>query len=274
MGGFAAKTSASGVTIARMATTYVDLETAKSTSGVRIATVGGVPSPWSESAKALFQLHGIPFVAVRMMPGDKTVKEWTRTRNAPAVMYENEPARAGWAEILELAERLAPPSSKSLVPTNPIDRVTMFGLAHETLGEGGILWSSRLATIDASLETNGERGFPSMVAGYLSKKYGYAKERMPLALRRVQEGWQVLAETLGTREYFFFDDRPSALDVYVATAVNLFDFPTEEQCPGIFPPMRAGFESMRGSSVAPPPSSLVALRDRMYARHLGFPIEV
>lgn len=256
------------------ASRYVDLDTAKSATGVRIATVGGVPSPWSESAKALFALHDIPFVAVRMMPGDKSVKEWTRTRNAPAVMYENEPARAGWAEILELAERLAPPSSRSLVPSDPSSRVRMFGLAHETLGEGGILWSSRLAMIDASLETNGARGFPSMVAGYLSKKYGYAKERVPSALRRVEEGWQLLADALEDREYFFFDDRPSALDVYVATTVNLFEVPTEEQCPGIFPPMRAGFESMRGSAVAAPPPSLVALRDRMYSRHLGLPIEV
>jgi glutathione S-transferase len=265
MGAFREMTSAS---------TYVDLETAKSASGVRIATVGGVPSPWSESAKALFRLHGVPFVAVRMMPGDKTVKEWTRTRNAPAVMYENEPARAGWAEILELAERLAPPSAKSLVPTEPNDRVRMFGLAHEVLGEGGLLWSGRLATIDASFETNGARGFPSMVAGYLSKKYGYAKERMPAALRRVEEVWSLLTDTLGSREYFFFDDRPSALDVYVATALNLFDVPTEEQCPGLFPPMRVGFESMRGSAVTPPPASLLALRERMYTRHLGYPIEV
>jgi glutathione S-transferase len=252
---------------------YVDLEIAKSASGVRIATVGGVPSPWSESAKAIFRLHGIPFVAVRLMPGDKTVKEWTRTRNAPAVMYDAEPARSGWGEILELAERIAPASSKSLVPATPADRVRMFGLAHETVGDGGLLWSSRLAGIDASFASDGARGFPSMVASYLSKKYGYVKERVPAAVRRVEESWSLLAEALGSREYFFFDDRPSALDIYVATSVNLFEVPTEEQCPEFFPPMRAGFESMKGSIAGPPPS-LVALRDRMYSRHLPPTIDV
>lgn len=252
--------------------TYVDLDTAKSTSGVRLVTVAGIPSPWSESAKGLLRLAGVPFVAVRLMPGDKEVREWTRARNAPVVMLDGEPPRTGWAEILELVERIAPKTARSLVPSVPADRVRMFGLAHELMAEGGLLWSGRLVTVHAGLESEGVRGFDTMVATYLAKRYGYDRARVEPAKARVAEGWSLLADALGGREYFFFDDRPSALDVYAASAVNIFVPPPEERC-AMWPPIRAAFESMRGVLADPPPA-LVALRDRMYERHLPAQIEV
>jgi glutathione S-transferase len=111
-----------------------------------------------------------------------------------------------------------------------------------------------------------------MIATYLGKKYGYAKDRVEPAKTRITEGWAQLAEALGDREYFFFDDRPSALDVYLACAMNLFLVPPEERC-AMWPPIRQCFESMRGT-VPDPPASLVALCERMYERHLPSNIEV
>ena len=254
------------------ASEYVDLETAKTSSGVRLVTVGGIPSPWSESVKGLLRLSNVPFVAVRLMPGDKEVREWTRQRNAPVVMLEGEPPRTGWAEILELVERIAPPDAKPLVPSSVKERVRFFGLAHAVMAEGGLLWSARLLAVHAGLESDGARGFPTMIATYLSKKYGYAKDRVEPAKRRIEETWALLAETLGDRDYFFFGDRPGALDVYVACALNLFVVPPEDRC-AMWPPIRAAFESMRGTA-SDPPASLVALRDRMYERHLPKTIEV
>lgn len=254
------------------ASEYVDLETAKSASGARLVTVGGIPSPWSESVKGLLRLSNVPFVAVRLMPGDKDVRAWTRARNAPVLMVDDEPARTGWAEILELVERIAPANAKALVPSSADDRVRFYGLAHELMGEGGLLWSARLLAIHAGLESDGTRGFPTMIATYLGKKYGYAKERVEPAKKRIDEGWALLSGALGDREYFYFDDRPSALDVYVACALNIFLVPPEDRC-AMWPPIRAAFESMRGT-VADPPPSIVALRDRMYERHLPKTIEV
>jgi glutathione S-transferase len=254
------------------ASEYVDLETAKTTSGVRLVTIAGVPSPWSEAVKGLLRLSKVPFVAVRLMPTDKEVRAWTRSRNAPVVMIEGEPPRTGWAEILELVERIAAPDAKSLLPSAANDRVRFYGLAHEVLGEGGLLWSARLLAIHAGIESDGARGFPTMIATYLAKKYGYTKERVEPAKTRIAEGWALLTEALGDREYFFFDDRPSALDVYVACALNLFLVPSEDRC-AMWPPVRATFESMRGTVPDPPPT-IVTLRDRMYERHLPLPIEV
>jgi len=226
----------------------------------------GVPSPWSEAAKGLFRVKQVPFVAVRLNAFDKEVKQWTRARNAPAAMYDDEPARTGWADILELAERLAP--EPSLVPESAADRVRMFGLAHEIMGEGGLLWSGRLLTIAEGLASEGERGFPPMVGQYLGARYGFTPDRLPLARARVSQGLTLLADALAGRPYFF-GDRLTALDIYSAAAMNIFDPLPEEQCP-IMPPIRKAFESMKIELAVP--RALIEHRARMYERHLELPI--
>lgn len=249
-----------------MPITFVDLDTARAARGLRLVVASGIPSPWSEAAKGIFHVKGVPFVAVRLGAFDREVKQWTRARNAPAAMLDDEPARTGWADILELAERLAP--EPSLVPTAPADRVRMFGLAHELMGEGGVLWSGRLLTIAEGLATEGARGFPPMVGQYLGPKYGFTPELLPQARVRVREGLDLLAEALGGQT-FYFGDRLTALDVYSAAAVNILDPLPEAQC-SILPPIRHAFESMRGELAVPP--ALLAHRDRMFATHLELPI--
>ncbi|MEJ7730705.1 MAG: hypothetical protein WKG00_15990 [Polyangiaceae bacterium] len=248
-------------------TTFVDLETARATRGVRLVVASGIPSPWSEAAKGIFRVKGAPFVCLRMAPRDREVLGWTRARNVPAAMFDDEPARTGWAEILELAERVAP--SPSLLPAAAEDRARMFGLAHEVMGEGGLLWSGRLITVHLGLETDGARGFPPMIAGYLAKRYGYVRERIDVARRRVAEGWALLADALGGREHYF-GKQLTALDIYSATAVNIFELMPESDCP-MLPLVRAAFASTR-DEMAEVPRALVAHRDRMYGRYLELPM--
>lgn len=250
-------------------TTFVDLETARAARGVRLALAADLPSPWSEAAKGIFRVKGAPFVCVRVGAVDKEVRAWTRARNAPAAMFDDEPARTGWADILELAERVAP--APSLVPASPDDRVRMFGLAHELMGEGGLLWSSRLLTIHVGLETEGARGFPPMVATYLGKRYGYVKDRIEQARVRVDQGWAQLEAALADRDYYF-GEQPTALDIYSAAAVNTFEVPSETDCP-MLPLIRHAFVSMRGEA-REVPRTIVAHRDRMYARHLELPMRL
>lgn len=247
-------------------TTFVDLDTARAARGLRLVVASGIPSPWSEAAKGLFRIEGVPFVAVRLGPFDKEVRQWTRARNAPVAMFDDEPPRTGWADILELAERLAP--APSLIPAAPADRVRMFGLSHELMGEGGVLWCGRLLTIAEGVATEGARGFPPMVGQYLAPRYGFAPHRLPAARARVREGLDLLAEAIGSRTYFF-GDRVTALDVHSAAAMNILDPLPEAQC-AILPPIRHAFESMRSELVVPP--ALLAHRDRMMERHLERPI--
>jgi glutathione S-transferase len=232
---------------------------------MRLVTVGGVPSPWSEAAKAIFHVKKIPFVGVRSMPGDKSVKEWTRHRNAPVAIFDDEPARTGWADILELAERIAP--EPSLVPD--AHRVELFGLAHEILGENGLLWSARIFTLDTSFATDGAKGFPLPVAQYLAPRYGYAKDaRVGKARLRAESLLAMLGDRLGGREYFL-GDALTALDLYAATSLSLFDPLDDARCPMI-DMIRQTFDTMKGELVVPP--ALVAHRDRIYERHLELPV--
>ena len=39
---------------------------------------------------------------------NEALRAWTGRDNAPIAVYEDEPGRDGWAEILDLAERLDP----------------------------------------------------------------------------------------------------------------------------------------------------------------------
>ncbi len=251
----------------RRTTTFVDLETAKQASGMRLVVLANVPSPWSEAAKGILRVKGVPFAAVRLEPGNKAIKEWTRARNAPVAIYDDEPPRTGWAEILELAERVAP--EPSLVPTDPADRVRMFGLAHEVMGEGGLVWSGRLLTVHSGLTSDGVSGFPVPIASYLGKRYGYHAECAARARERVGQAFALLRETLGDREYYF-GSAITALDIYSAAAMNLLVPLPDDKCP-IFPALREAFESTRKEFGAPP-EELVSHRDRLYERHLELPI--
>ncbi|MFO0616752.1 MAG: glutathione S-transferase C-terminal domain-containing protein [Polyangiaceae bacterium] len=246
---------------------FVDLETARATRGLRLVLAGGIPSPWSEAAKGIFAVKDVPFVAVRLLPTDKEVRSWARTRNAPVALYDDEPGRTGWADILELAERIGP--APSLVPKKPRERVRMFGLAHEVVGEGDLAWNARLVTIADGIETDGARGFPPFVGKYLGARYGFEAARVALARERVVEVLALLAEELGAGP-FFFGEELTALDVYSAAVVNVLDPLPDDVCP-ILPPIRHAFESMRAVLGALPPA-LVAHRERMYAQHLEWPI--
>src|SRR6185369_11307434 len=85
---------------------FVTLEEARAARGLRLVVTAGVPSPWSETAKGCFDAKGIDYLGVRLTPRDADVRAWTARHNAPVAMYDDEPPRSGWAEIVALAERL------------------------------------------------------------------------------------------------------------------------------------------------------------------------
>src|SRR5215468_4520385 len=162
---------------------FVSVEEARRRPGLRVVTVGMVPSPWGEAAKGILHQKKIPYVATRLTAEGPAVKEWTGHDSAPIAVYGNEAPRTGWAEILLLAERLAP--NPPLIPANPQDRALLFGLSHEICGEEGLGWSRRLSGVHSSL-TGGD-GFPKPVAQYLGAKYGYRGDNGEAAARRVVE---------------------------------------------------------------------------------------
>jgi glutathione S-transferase len=223
---------------------YVTVDEAIARSGLRMVVVGGVPSPWGEAAKGILHIKRIEWTAVRLSYDSEPLKQWSGQRSGPVAIYHDERPRSGWAEILLLAERLAP--EPALLPADAAERALMFGLAHEICGEGGLGWSRRLQMVHAGLQNQG--GFAPRVAPYLAKKYGYSPEAGAAASQRVAQLLRMLATRLQAQRAsgsgYYIGERVSALDVYSAT------FMTDAALDPV----------------------LLAHRDRMYAEHLELPL--
>jgi glutathione S-transferase len=253
---------------------YVSVEDAIVRGGLRMVTVGEVPSPWGEAAKGILHVKRIDWVAVRLTHDNEALMRWTRGhRSAPVAIYENEPPRSGWAEILLLADRLAP--TPSLLPADPAERALAFGFAHEICGEAGLAWSRRLQLVHAGLEGSG--GFSAPVARYLAAKYGYGAEAGAVAAARVAELLGMLAARLkaqravGSR--YYIGNSLSAVDLYSATAMALFQPLPTEQCP-MRHSVRAAFETRDPLTDIALDPTLLEHRDWIYAEHLELPLSL
>jgi glutathione S-transferase len=252
---------------------YVSVEDAMKRGGLRMVVVGDVPSPWGEAAKGILHIKGVEWVAVRLAYDSEALKSWAGERSGPIAIYEQERPRSGWAEILLLAQRLAP--APSLLPSDPAERAQVFGLAHEICGEGGLGWSRRLQLVHAGLQKAG--GFPERVAKYLGKKYGYSPEIGAASGRRMAELLGMLAARLkaqrkaGSR--YYVGDSLSAVDVYSATFTGMFRPLPTEQCK-MEPGTRAAFETRDSLTQAALDPILFEHRDMMYAEYLELPLSL
>jgi glutathione S-transferase len=255
---------------------FVDLETARTARGVRIVASGGIPSPWGEAAKELFHVKEIPVQVVRFRRDDPAVFAWTGARNVPVVLFDDEPPRTGWAEILALAERLG--GARPLVPADPKARVRLHGLAHELAGEGGLGWSSRLLMVHAGLTSDGARGFPLPIARYLAPRYGYAPERAPAARERLLAVAALMTDQLAASRAaghrYLLGDELGALDIYLATFLTPAVAIGEADCPGLRPEVRQAFASLHEEVGALLPPSLVEHRQFVFDQHLRWPIPI
>jgi glutathione S-transferase len=246
-----------------MAFNYVGVEEAITATGLRMMVVGGVPSPWGEAAKGILHLKKIPWTAVRLDYESEALRQWAGQRSAPVAVYEKEKPRSGWAEILLLAERLAP--EPALIPGDPSQRALMFGLAHEMLGEEGLAWTRRLQLIHAGL--TGAGGFPAPVAKYLAKKYGYTPAAGERAGARTSSLLAMLDGALKGKR-FLVGDALTAADLYAATCMAMFRPLPEPQCQ-MDTTTRKAFETPHDV-----PPALLEHRDRIYRDCLDLPLSL
>jgi glutathione S-transferase len=254
-----------------MAFEFVSVDEAIGLKGLRMVVVGGIPSPWGEAAKGLFHIKGIDWAAVRLDYESEALKEWAGGRSGPIAVYENEKPRSGWAEILLLAERLAP--LPALLPQELEQRALVLGFAHELLGEGSLAWERRWQLIHVGLSEAG--GFPIRVSKYLAKKYGYsaalgeaANARVPALLRMFATRMHAQAK-VGSA--YLVGDALSAADVYLASVMAMFGALPHEQC-AMDEGMRAAFNTRDEQTKAALDPVLFAHRDMMYSKHLASPL--
>lgn len=256
-----------------MTVEYVSVEEAIQRPGLRMVVVGGVPSLWGESAKGIFHVKRLDWVGVRLVYDSEVLAKWTRQRSGPVVVYGDERPRAGWAEILLLAERLA--SEPSLLPRDPEQRALVLGLAHEICGEGGLGWSRRLQLVHAGLQTSD--GFPQPVAMYLGRKYGHSPQAGEASGERVVELLHMLSARLKRQREqgsaYYVGDRLTALDIYGAAAMSMFQPMPQDQC-AMDLNMRAAFELRDPATAAAFDPILIEHRDAIYQKHLALPLSL
>ena len=247
---------------------YVKPEEAQGMSGLRLALTAGVPAPYSMSAKAIFDHHGVSYVPVEQVGGgaNTALLEWTKHRNAPVAVYNSEAPRIGWLEILNLAERLG--SGPSLVPDSISDRQRMVGLTNELIGENGWVWNMRLVMLGLG---GPERAAKAAESNPMYADYGYNESAREVALDRATQVLEVFTEAVrASNGEYLFGDRLSALDIYWVFFSNILKTFPEEACP-----MPSGLRKAydySGAALGDYDEILIKQRDFIVAQHIKLPL--
>lgn len=256
---------------------YVAPEIAQKMPGLRLALTIGVPGPWSEAAKSVFYVKKLDYVPVRQIAAEpnEALVAWTGHRNAPQAMYEDEPPRIRWEEILMLAERLS--DEPSLIPAAPRDRALMFGLCHEIASEDGLAWNRRHQLLAPMLTAPDAATNPALESGrVIGANYGFSLEALARANDRINQVLGLLAEQLAAQKQaghdYLVGDRLSAVDIYWATFCAMVD-PLPHELNPMPEPMRAGYAGISPETAAVLDPALLAHRDRIYERHLQLPLD-
>ena len=241
--------------------------------GVRLVLLAGFPSPWSVAAKAIFDVKRIPYTRAQQMPSDApdALQRATGQASYPAVLFEKERPRTGWAEILLLAERLAP--ELALVPADARERALFFGLAHEICGADGLGANLRHLMIHAGMQASP----PDPISGYLGPKYDYSPEAAAAAPMRAIALLRMLSAQLASSrargDAYLLGPSLTALDLYWAAFSNLVSMQPPEQCP-LPAPLRARFTNTPKEILAALDPALLAHRDFVFEKHVGLPLEL
>ncbi|MDA1100385.1 MAG: hypothetical protein O2967_15520 [Proteobacteria bacterium] len=251
---------------------YVSVEDAKHKAGLRLALTMGVPGPWSQAAKYIFEHKSVPFIAVGQMGAreNAALYDWTGHRNAPVAVYEDEAPRVGWYEIIMLAERIAP--SPSLLPHGAAARAEMFGLITEIASEGGLAWQRRLQMINIMYAASDDpkvRQTPDVLAA----RYGHGPAGAEQAGAVCDDILAMLADKLraqaaGGSKYFVGNDFTAA-DLYWACFSQLVA-PMAEDLNPMPMRLRVVYEAPKMLTIDP---ILIDHRDEIYARHLSLPLD-
>ncbi len=241
--------------------------------GLRIVLVQGMPSPWGQAAKTIFEIKHLDYVAAPWKggePNDKIVA-WGGEASAPIVAWAKEKPINRWIDILYLAERLAP--EPSLIPADAMQRALMIGLSHEICGEKGIGWNRRLQLFAPAYAS----GKPSAGVTRMAGKYGFNESDAKAAGERTAESLKALAEQLKSQYArgadYFVGDALSALDIYWTAFSNLLEPLPKEQCP-MPEAYRPGFTVTDPVVKAALDPLLLKHRSRIFREHFRDPMEL
>lgn len=252
---------------------YVEARDARTMDGMRLALTTNVCGPWSEAAKHIFHVKNIPFVPVAQYGGqaNEDLVDWTGHGNAPVAVWNDETPRAGWVDILMLAERIAP--EPALLPDDPALRAQVFGLSNELCGEWGFGWCRRLMLFppeEAPENTAGE------AMEMLRRRYGHAVRPYDRAPGRVVDILNYLRDVLEAQEAkgspYLVGDSLTAADIYWA-AFSQFLEPMPEDLNPLTGPMRDVYGNVGDVVGAAKHPILFTHRDFICHNYLVLPLD-
>jgi glutathione S-transferase len=241
--------------------------------GLRIVLVRGVPSPWGQAAKAIFEVKGLEYAAAPWIAGEpnEEIVAWGHEASGPIVAWSKEKPIHRWIDILYLAERLAP--KPALIPADATQRALMIGLSHEICGEMGIGWNRRLQLFAPAMNS----ATPPAGIARMGDKYGFNEADVKAAGERTAQSLNALSTQLKAQyargAKYFIGDSLSALDIFWVAFANLLDPLAKEHCP-MPEGLRAGFTAQDPVVKAALDSLLLEHRDRIFKAHFRDPMEL
>ena len=252
-------------------TKYLSIQEARQTTGLRLVCTQGVPAPWGMAAKACFKLRGVDFALVQQLPTESNdeLLEWTRHRNAPIAIYNDEPPRVRWHEIVQLAERLG--SGAPLIPSDINTRMEVVGFVSEMADPYGFAWNLRLLGMKVMHENIGDEALENPIFS----QYEYTPEAADRALALIQEFLDLLASRIKSQQAsgssYLFGDTLSVADIYWAYFSLMLDSMTAEKNPASAQ-YRQQIDVM-ASQVGAVDPVLITFRDQIFDRYLDVPLE-
>lgn len=255
---------------------YISCEAAIKLSGLRLVLSAGSPNPWGESAKNIFHVKRLSFVAVRHqgMGDNDEIFVWTGTRNAPVAIFNDEKPRHAWIEILYLAERLG--NGDPLLPQDREGQVECIGLSHQICGEDGLGWNRRLDLFHMQVQAAGGDATKTILPARMFRDFNGTTAGMAASTGRTIEILNMF-DTRLTRQKalgsaYLIGDHLTACDIYLASFMGMLAPLAPENCP--MPEMIRQFycsgEVALRQAVTP---ALLAHRDFIYASSLKLPMD-
>jgi glutathione S-transferase len=248
---------------------YVEAKSARDIPGLRLVLAKGNWAVWSECAKIICYVKKIPYIPVAQygFQENEELVAWTGVRNQPQAVYNDEPVRTAWVDILMLAERLAP--EPALLPSDSEMRALVVGFSNELCGEWGFGWCRRLQILSRD-------SAPATTRSIMRSHYGESADAVAKAPARAAGIIAMLGRRLRIqRDHglgYFVGDSLTAIDIYWACFSNLVKPLAPELCPmdeslpkymeDVGPEIQAVFDPI-----------LLQHRDRIYKEYLKLPIE-
>jgi len=255
---------------------YIDIEKAKTLSGLRLVVPPGRPNPWAEALKGMCYVKKIPYVRVAKGQGhDAALQAWTSQSSAPVAVWNDERPRSTWIEQLYLVERLAP--QPALIPNDIEERTLMLGYCNELCGENGLGWSRRVLALHPTLSNPQSEEAARAFASYMGGKYGYDETVVQTAPEHVARILGLLDAKLAAQRAqgrkFFIGEQLSALDIYWATFAVLLKPLPPDLCP-IPDQLRTFLTNTDPVIAAATTPALMAHRDFIYREYLELPMDL